>query len=219
MSISTYTELQTAVGNWMNRGDLSSRIPEFIAMAESRINRRLRLLQQETLATRTYGSGDTTRRVSLPTGFLELLSLAIKADTEPATSYVPLTYKAPEHIADYIIAGSGKPEVYTLRDEIEFNRTAGSDYTVRIHYLKRWDIANDTTNWLLTNVPDVYLFGALACAEPYVKNDSRMPVWKSQFDEAMAELNLLDNRSRDQTEMELDQRLSTYARYSIVADR
>ena len=31
MAITTYSELKTAVGNWLNRDDLTSVIPDFIA--------------------------------------------------------------------------------------------------------------------------------------------------------------------------------------------
>jgi len=38
MSIATYSELQTAVADWMHRTDLTAKIPDFITLAESRIN-------------------------------------------------------------------------------------------------------------------------------------------------------------------------------------
>ncbi len=42
MAISTYAELQTATANWLDRTDLSSRIPEFIDLAEATFNRTIR---------------------------------------------------------------------------------------------------------------------------------------------------------------------------------
>ena len=42
MAIGTYSELQTAVANWLTRADLTSRIPEAIAMAEAEFNDTLR---------------------------------------------------------------------------------------------------------------------------------------------------------------------------------
>ena len=53
MAIGTYAELQTAVANWLDRGDLTDRIQEFIDFAEARINRNLRLRLMETAATGT----------------------------------------------------------------------------------------------------------------------------------------------------------------------
>lgn len=43
MSIATFAELKTAVANWASRDDLTSRIPEFIALAEDRIGLKLRV--------------------------------------------------------------------------------------------------------------------------------------------------------------------------------
>jgi hypothetical protein len=43
MAISTYAELQTAAANWLGRADLTSRIPEFVALAEAKFNRTLRI--------------------------------------------------------------------------------------------------------------------------------------------------------------------------------
>lgn len=50
MAISQYSELKTAVANWLGRSDLTSRIPEFIGLAEDRVYQRLRLRAMETQA-------------------------------------------------------------------------------------------------------------------------------------------------------------------------
>ena len=57
MAISTYTELQTAVANWLDRDDLTARIPEFIALTEARFNRLLRVRSMETEADQVTTSG------------------------------------------------------------------------------------------------------------------------------------------------------------------
>ena len=51
MAIGTYDELKTAVANWLDRDDLTDRIPEFISLAEARFNRVLRLRSMETKQT------------------------------------------------------------------------------------------------------------------------------------------------------------------------
>jgi len=61
MAISTYSELQTAVANWLDRDDLTDRIPEFIALAEARFNRVLRLRSMESKQTAsTIGGREIT---------------------------------------------------------------------------------------------------------------------------------------------------------------
>ena len=48
MAINTYSTLQTAVANWLDRDDLADRVPEFISLAEATFNRVLRIRSMET---------------------------------------------------------------------------------------------------------------------------------------------------------------------------
>ena len=69
MAISTYSELQEAVASWLNRSDLTTTIPDFITLAESRLNRTLRLRVMET--TTTLSLTASSRTVALPSAFIE----------------------------------------------------------------------------------------------------------------------------------------------------
>ena len=73
MAITTYAELQAAAANWLVRGDLTARIPEFITLAEARLNRvlRARLAEVEASLTTTPGA----RTLALPSGFSEPLAV------------------------------------------------------------------------------------------------------------------------------------------------
>jgi len=197
MALSNYSELKTAIENEISNpeAEFTDSIPDFISRAEAKINRRCRMREQEQQATLTYGSTDTTRRIAVPTGLLEVFDLRVKKATEATTSYSPLQYASPRQIHRYYDAS--ELAAYTLRDELELNATVDEDHTLIMHYLKKWDIATDTTNYLLTNYPDVYLYGACAEAEIFMYNDPRIVIWKSLFDEGIAELNALDHRSRD----------------------
>ena len=57
MAINSYSTLQTAVSNWLDRDDLSDRIPEFISLAEATFNRVLRIRAMETTLADTTPSG------------------------------------------------------------------------------------------------------------------------------------------------------------------
>lgn len=189
MAITTYSELQTAVGNWLARADLSSRIPEFIALAEATLNKRVRIRAMETRVTASI----STEYLSLPTGFLEMRNFQL--NTSPKTS---LNFVTPEYI-DKMWDGSntGQPRMYTfIGGEIQLAPAPGGTYTAEMNYYKKWDIATDLTNWLLTNHPNAYLFGALVEAEPFLKNDKRFPLWKSRFEEALSDLMKADERER-----------------------
>jgi len=70
MAISTYSELTTAVANWLDRDDLTLRIPEFIALAEAKFNRTLRLRSMEAKYTADTVAGQ--RNLALPTGYIQM---------------------------------------------------------------------------------------------------------------------------------------------------
>jgi len=221
VTISTYAELQTAVGNWLARTDLTNRIPEFISIGDSRLNRKLRIREMHQLSTTAYTSA--SRFIELPANCLEIIDIQIKAADAADTLYEPLTFEAPELMytrygrtsENY---GAGRPQYYTLRDEIEIDKPVGSGdtFTLRIHYLKKWNIASDSTNWLLSNYEDAYLYSALVQAEAFLKNDNRIMVWKSGLDEVMKELNLLSERSRDDSQLHVDNALIRRGGFNIL---
>ena len=72
MAINTYATLQPAVANWLDRSDLSDRIPEFIALGEPRMKRLLRLAIMLNVDETTLGGADKlvggTRDYALPSG-------------------------------------------------------------------------------------------------------------------------------------------------------
>ena len=203
MSISNYTELQAAIANWMTRDDLTSRIPEFISMCEAKLNRKLRLAQQRVVQTAPFTSANN-RRASLPSNCLEILHLQMKLASAEDSDYTNLIYAAPDVLNDKHISSGGMPTHYTKHSQLEFNSNVTNEHTIRLLFIKKWDIATDSTNWLLTNFPDAYVYGAMMAAMPYIKNDRRFLLWKSQHDEVMRELDRLDERSRDEIIMDSD---------------
>jgi len=70
MAISNYTELQTAVANWLDRDDLSDQLPDFISLNEALFNRVLRIRPMETIVTNATVSG--TKAYDLPTGYVQM---------------------------------------------------------------------------------------------------------------------------------------------------
>lgn len=189
MAITTFAELQTACSNWLSRSDLTNRIPEFVALAEDTINKRLRIRAMENRATATLNA----EYASLPTGFLEMRNFQLNTNPKQTLRLV-----TPEYI-DTFWAGSttGQPVVYTfIGGEIQLAPSPDGSYTGEMDYYKKWDIATDLTNWLLTNAPSAYLYGALLQAEPFLKNDKRIPVWERRFETSLADIEMADKRER-----------------------
>ena len=193
MAISTYSELNTAVANWLDRDDLTDRIPEFIALCEARCNRLLRIRAMEEKQTASTVAGQ--RNLALPTGFIQMRNLQINA-----SPIVPMQYVTPE-IYDrlYGSASTGTPQMYTIiADEIQLGPTPASVQTIEMLFYKKFDAltALATTNWMITNAPDVYLYGCLLEAEPFIMNDPRVQLWATAFKQAITDMQEQDNKDR-----------------------
>ena len=193
MAISNYSELNTAVANWLDRDDLTDRIPEFIALAEARFNRLLRIRAMETKQTASTVADQ--RNLALPTNFIQMRNLQI--NTSPITS---LEYVTPE-MYDRLYGGSdtGTPKAYTiLADEIQLGPIPASVQTIEMLFYKKFDAltSSASTNWMITNAPDVYLYGCLLEAEPFIMNDPRVQLWATAFQQSIADIQDQDNKDR-----------------------
>lgn len=179
MALANYSDLLSAVAAWLNRGsDLDSRIPDFIKLAEAEFNRKLRTIEMEARSTLTL----TSDSHALPADFLGARSVAIE---NTRLEYVP-----PSEAFDDTSTG-GYPTRYTIADGSIFFRPAPSSGDVELAYyasIPALTVSN-TTNWLMTRWPDLYLFATCAQAEFYVWNDPRVPLWKGRAEEIMDQIN------------------------------
>ena len=217
----TYAELKEEIADYIVRTDITSSyapIVGWIKYVEAEINRKLRLREQEQRSTADYTVAAASRFLSVPTDMIEMLDVRIKKASEADTAYKKVGQIAPVRIHEWYETSANVPYKFTLRDEIEFNRLPAVDCTVMMHYVKRWDIATDSTNWLLTNHSDIYLYGALLRSEPRLKNDKRMTTWAMLYQDAFDELNEIADLSRDDAVLGMNDLASSRGSYNIVTD-
>lgn len=188
MSIGTYSELQTAIANWRARGDLSSKLADFITLAEAKINRRLRTVNQETAIASTAIASDYT--AARPADCLEVK--ALWCVTDPERSILPATLgKVIEFQADgaipTLVAWSGSDFVFNGN---------GSNYQ-GIYYAKVPALSGSaTTNWLLTASPDVYLMAGIEQACIYLRDSEGAMLYGGKADALIEELNSVSGAAR-----------------------
>lgn len=191
MAITTYAQLQSAIGNWIVRSDLTSVIPDFITLFESAANRRLRVRQQETAGTITMSGGTGT----VPTDYL-----AWKRMTWPGSTAMQLEYVHPDwRRAAYPTQPSGTPKVWTIEgSSIITSPYDSNDTSLNFLYYAKLAALSDsaTTNWLLTAHPDVYLCGSLVEAWAYLMDAEKAGLWKLRRDELFDEIEKLDAKTR-----------------------
>ena len=186
MALVNYADLLSGVAAWLNRGsDLDARIPDFIKLAEAEFNRRLRTIEMEGRATATL----TGNAVAVPTDFIGLRSIKINTTL--------LDYVTPGELFDDETTG-GVPRTYTVSDGQFFFRPAPTTGTVTIDYFQNIPAltVSNTTNWLMTKHPDLYLFATCAQAEVFIWNDDRLPLWKARTEELIEQINKATAKER-----------------------
>ena len=193
MSIATYSELKTAVANYLARTDLTDQIPDFIRFAELRLRRELRIRQMLKSVTTATTGGDST--VELPSDFLEIRDFAVV--TNPIQ---PLTYSSPAVFSrNTRSTESGKPLDYTiLAAEFQLAPVPDGAYTLKLLYFAAPTFLGDTnsSNVFLANSPDALLYASLLEAEPYIMNDARINTWGTMYDRAISTITKSDESSQ-----------------------
>ena len=191
MALTTYAELKTSVGDWLNRSDLTTAIPDFISLAEAQIERNLRTRQMIVRSTASL----STEYSAVPDDFLE--AKTFKLDTNPPTPMQFETIDSMDSLST-VYTASGKPAYFSVvGGQFRFVPTPDTTYTGELTYYAKLSklSASNTTNWLLTAAPDIYLYGSLMQAAPYLQDDARITVWAALYKNGLEELKLADDRS------------------------
>jgi hypothetical protein len=183
--ITTYTSLQTAVTDYLKRSNLATFVPNFIQNWESDFLRDPKNFGpwMETSTDATIASSV----IATGTGYLGLKAAYVAGD------YLPLErVSLHQMFMRYPRGGeTGRPEwIAREGSNFIFGPVPDDDYSV---HLVKWvrptllrNFASDAAaHYLITDAPDLPLFGALLQAEPYIKNDERLPLWQSMYDRAL----------------------------------
>src|SRR5512143_2692080 len=168
MALATYSDLKTAIANYLARSDLTNVIPDFITQAESRMNRKLRTFDMEVSQSVTMSSGVGT----LPTDYLEWISVTW---TSTDSRNQDLRYVSPNSEEWRLrYRPNADPSMFTiLASQIKLRPVSSGNIT--FYYYQKIATLNttNTTNWLLTKAPDLYVNYALAEAAIYLKDEEK----------------------------------------------
>jgi len=190
MAITNYSELKSAIADFLNRDDLTSAIPTFIALAEAQMSRDIRSWRQEKRVQTTLDE----RYEALPSDFLEgrRFILGTGEQLRPISSEDMAKYRAENDIAE-------KPRFFYLSaDQIEFYPTPTGTETLDMVYYGRVPSLTDEapSNWILDQFPDAYLYGALIHSSGYLQEDARATTWAQLYGSAVAGINRESDRGQ-----------------------
>lgn len=186
MAMANFTDLQALVADYVNSSTVitESRINDFIRLTEARIvgdfaeNQLLnKLLIPETITT------DANPK-ALDAGYRG--TSVVYLDKNPKQV---LDYMTPdEFFSRYVSSETGQPLAYTIQGmNIHFGPSPDAEYSAVHWFVKMPDIATDITNSILTNHPNLYLYGVLSEAFDFLGNDKKQAKYETRY------LQILDN--------------------------
>lgn len=183
MAITTYSELQAAIANWIDRSDMTARIPEFIDLAESDLRTDLYDSQMET---RAYATTSTTSAyLELPSDYRGIRRMQI---VYSGIEYL-IRERTPGEMPLMDDGGTGIPVYFSvIGDKFQFWPAPDAEYRVEITYYKDVPALTDTvtTNWLLTDFPNLYLYSSLRHAAVYLHDDVQKARYDGLYKEAFS---------------------------------
>lgn len=188
--LSTYSQLQEQIKNWLHRKDLVARIPLFIALAEAKINRmaHVQAMQKEAVLVLEPGA----RSVALPASFMSPIAAWLEGDAPR----MELTPRTPEDMP--VTTQRGTPAYWCI-DGADLAVQCPVDVRRRVTLRYRGGFALSPTspsNLLLTKYPDLYLYGALLQAAQYIRDQESMNLWMVLYKQAELEVNRNESRAR-----------------------
>lgn len=180
-----YTELISRLESYSKRTDIASIAPTVIEMAESRINRSLRVRAMEDSLS---GTIDANNLVALPADFL-----AIKHIWPAGLPQASLFAQTLERVIQSNRT-SGTPTGYAvMADGLKFD---GSGDILGVYFQKVPALQTNSTNWLSESHPEAYLYTALSELGSYTLDDQLTVVYESKAREALQAIQNADMRDR-----------------------
>ena len=200
MAITTYAELQTAVASWAHRSDdeFTDAIPEMITLAEARLYDLLLLKDMETETTLT--AVVSQNYVALPSDYLSPIALWIVIDSVRVQMLAALPQELPYDVNDT------QPRMWAIDGaNIRFDCPADDTYSLPFRYVANSALSSsNTSNYLLTRKPDLYLAASLVEAARWAQDADLMNAWEPRFVDGVKSIKAAENRARGMVPLRTD---------------
>lgn len=194
-----YDGLKAAIADWLMRQDLEDRIPQFIALTEAGLDSVLRVRK---MLKRSVAQAKS-RYVTLPSDWRKARNVQRLSDGEPLDfmAFDEIDHYRADVLAGKILPKNDGPRYYSLvADSLELAPAPTPDAPAEIEMIYYAKVprlsAENPTNWLLEDHPEVLLYGALIHSAPFLKDDERLAVWQTLYQQAVASANQADADAR-----------------------
>jgi hypothetical protein len=205
--VMTYDSLTSTVLQYLERSDAAvvNAIPTFITMCEFEIAQNIKTLGQMEVVDSTMNIGNPV--IPKPARWRKTTSMTLSVSGQKQ----PLLVRKLEYLNTYAqdVTATGVPLYYADYDYDHWlvAPTPNQAYAFEALCYTRLEplSSSNQTNWLTQNAPNAMLFGTLKQTAPFLKNDARLAVWKSMFDEALVALKTEDTlRVADRSAIAVD---------------
>jgi len=186
-AVMTYDSLVENVQSYLERNDAATieKIPLFIMLAEQIIASQIKFLGNLSVNTSTMTIGQAT--IDKPARWHKTVSMNITV----AGQRQPVLLRKYEYLREYWPdpTATDVPQFYCDYDYTHWLVAPTPDvaYNFEVLYYERiqpLDSSNQT-NWFTTYAPQALLYGSLLQAMPFLKNDTRTPIWQAQYQQIM----------------------------------
>lgn len=193
-SVMTYTTLVENIQSYLERDDTATveKIPLFIMLAEQIIASQIKFLGNLTVNTSNMVAA--TAIIAKPARWHKTVSMNVTV----SGSKQPVYLRKYEYLREYWpdAAATSVPLYYADYDYTNWlvAPTPTAAYAFEVLYYERIQPLDSTnqTNWFTIYAPQALLYGSLLQAMPFVKNDERMGMWQSNYDQIMQTLKAED---------------------------
>lgn len=187
MALSTFAELKTSVQAWLKPNTTMptaevTLIEDYIRMAEAKFNRTLMHPFMEKTDTLVIIDG----YADVPSDLLSVIK--IQMTQSPYSEITP----AQTDLLDALVgfATGGNPTEYKWSgDQFVMNSPASVDAVIRYRRTIPALSSSNTSNWLLSRFPDMYLFESVLNGDTRLLDSEQLAVVNARNDRALAEFN------------------------------
>lgn len=186
----TYVGLQASIADWMDRTDLTaSRLADFIALFESTANTESAIRTQFNKTATTIATVANQNYISTPSDFIGLESVINQTSSLDALQVYGSASAMFTAYPNAVSTPSAPKGVLAISSKLRLAPVPDGVYNLELFYYQKIPaLATNSTNWLLTNYPNIYLFGSLVAAEAFLGVDPALSKWGSLYDNAIQRL-------------------------------
>ncbi|SDP08500.1 hypothetical protein [Phyllobacterium sp. OV277] len=185
-AINGYADLLVTAGEYSGRNDVAHLFSRFLGMAETKLNRRLRVgeMEQAAVVAVAFGAG------SLPADFIEARSVSNPAGC--VLRSLPL-----QVLMNRDRTRRGIPDAYAVQGRSIAVRPAWNGTLTVFYYAAIPPLRPaNPSNWLLETAPDVYLYALVEEIAIWAKDAASASAAASFKEQAIKSLAVNDERAR-----------------------